>query len=161
MFFASVFGQLDHVAVAVDDLESAIDYYAKKFDFKLDVVRDTHGKYTGMRSAVLFSGEFSVVLIKSLTPGSQVEKYINKYGTGVQHMAFRVDDLENVSRQLESRGVQFSTSILQAAGLKQIFTKRDPNTGMMHEFIERTNQTNFDEKNINQLFEQLEEAGEY
>lgn len=156
-----LFNKVDHMAVAVEDLKAAIDYYVNGFGFTLDVIRDTHGKFSGMRSAVLFSGEFSIVLIQSLTKGSQVDRYIRKYGPGVQHVAYLVDDVEAAHTQLCNRGVAFSTSVLNGKGIRQVFTERDPNTGMMHELIERVETDNFDEGNINQLFEQLEAADQY
>ncbi|MGA4607272.1 VOC family protein [Pseudoalteromonas maricaloris] len=155
------FDKVDHLAIAVLDLDAAIDYYQKQLGFSLDTIRDTHGKFSGMRSAVLFSGEFSVVLIKSLSPDSQVDRYISRYGPGVQHIAFEVKDIHALYIGMKEKGMQFSTEIIEAPGLRQLFTRRDPNTGMMHEFIERTDQSNFDEKNINQLFEQLEASGEF
>ena len=153
--------QVDHIAVAVLDLDSAIKYYISGYGLTLDTIRETQGKYSGMRSAVLFSNDFSVVLINPLSEDSQVDRYIKKYGPGVQHIAFKVTDLDAVYKQLTESGVEFATNIISAPGLRQLFTKRDPNTGMMHEFIERTEQSNFDENNINQLFEQLEASNQY
>lgn len=155
------FNKVDHIAIAVLDLNSAVDYYTNKFGFKLDTIRDTQGKYSGMRSAVLFSNQFSVVLLASLTEGSQIDKYLKNYGPGVQHIAFCVDNIDLTYKEMMAKGVDFSTNIITAQGLKQLFTQRDPNTGMMHEFIERTGQSNFDEKNINMLFEQLEASDAY
>lgn len=161
MLSNTIFNHVDHIAVAVLDLEEAIDYYVKGFGYRLDCIRETKGKYSGMRSAVLFSGEFSIVLIYSLTPDSQVQRYIDRFGPGVQHMAYLVDDINKAYEQLLDRGMKFSTTVLDAPGLRQVFTKRDPNTGMMHELIQRTDQGNFDEANVNQLFEQLEASNEY
>jgi len=161
MFLNTKFNKVDHLAIAVLDLDQGIDFYVNKMGYKLDVIRDTQGKYSGMRSAVLFSGQFSVVLVKSLSEGSQIDKYISRYGTGIQHVAFAVDDIHATYQELANRGVEFSTSIIEAPGLRQLFTKRDPNTGMMHEFIERTEQSSFDVRNINQLFEQLESSNEF
>lgn len=163
----TLLNKVDHLAIAVIDLKSAIDYYVTGFGYTLDTVRDTQGKYSGMRSAVLFSGEFSIVLLQSLTPGSQVDRYIKKYGPGVQHVAYQVEDVDLTHQQMTEKGMKFSTSVLKGKGLKQVFTLRDPNTGMMHEFIQRTKQDDlseqamFDENNINQLFEQLEASDQF
>lgn len=161
MFVNTSFNKVDHLAIAVLDLNKAIEYYVDIMGFKLDVIRETQGEYSGMRSAVLYSKEFAVVLLTSLTENSQVDKYIKKYGPGLQHVAFSVEDIEITYEELSANGMQFSTNIIEADGLKQLFTKRDPNTGMMHEFIQRVDNSTFDEKNINQLFEQLESSGEF
>lgn len=153
--------KIDHLAIAVEDLNKAISYYADHMGFKLNTIRNTQGKYSGMRSAVMFNGEFSVVLLASLTEGSQIDLYLKSYGPGVQHVAFCVDDLDSVYTKMKANGVVFSTGIINGQGLRQVFTKRDPNTGMMHEVIERTNQHDFDEDSVNQLFEQLEANDNY
>ena len=158
---SSSVNKIDHLAIAVLDLDSAIDFYVNKLGFRLDAIRDTRGNYSGMRSAVLFSGEFSIVLLTSLTIDSQIDKYIECYGPGVQHIAFITENIDETFSELDEHGVKFSTSIIESNGLRQLFTVRDKNTGMMHEFIERTEVSNFDEKNINQLFEQLESSGNY
>lgn len=161
MFFNQTLDHVDHLAIAVLDLDSAVSYYAEQMGFKLDAIRETKGKFSGMRSAVMFSGEFSVVLLESLTEGSQIDRYLKRFGPGVQHVAFQVKDIHATYKAMTESGVKFSTEILEAPGLRQMFTKRDPNTGMMHEFIERVETCNFDEKNINKLFEQLEASGDF
>ena len=154
---------VDQLAIAVYNLNEAIKLYVDNYGFKLDCIRDTAGKTTGMRSAVLFSGEFSIVLLKSTAKGSQIERYLEKYGPGVQHVAFKVHNIEETYQRLSDQGVKFSTSIIEAPNLKQVFTERDPNTGMMHEYVERTENSgfNFDENNINQLFHDLERSDNF
>lgn len=113
MFKFQEFDRVDHIAIAVVDLKESIRYYSDQLGFELDCVRDTFGKFSGMRSAVLFSGDFSVVLLQSLDEESQIQKYLDKYGAGVQHVAFRVSEIENVESLLQERGVEFSTSIIE------------------------------------------------
>ena len=152
------FGTVDHIAIAVNNLDDAISYHENVLGYQLDCTQETLGKHSGMRSAVLFSGTFSIVLLMSTSPNSQIAKYIAKYGTGIQHIAYAVNNIENVHKDLLSKGMEFSTSILSSSGLKQVFSKRDENTGMMYEFIERDGNFNFEEDNINKLFEQLESS---
>lgn len=153
------FDRIDHIAVAVKDLDKSIRCYVEQYGFILETIRETKGKFSGMRSAVLLSGNFSVVLLMSTSKGSQIDRYIEAYGPGIQHIAFIVDDIYKTYETLISKNVVFSTSIIEAPGLRQLFTKRDTNTGMMHEFIERVeNESKFNEDNINQLFQQLEES---
>jgi 4-hydroxyphenylpyruvate dioxygenase-like putative hemolysin len=161
MFNFMEFDKVDHMAVAVLDLSKSIDFYVCCMGFKLDCIRETTGKYSGMRSAVLFSGKFSIVLLQSLDKESQVQRYIERYGPGVQHVAFAVINLDEVVKNLQNRGIKFSTNIIESKGLRQIFTKRDEGSGMMYEFIERINNDNFSEDNVNSLFQQLEESNEY
>jgi 4-hydroxyphenylpyruvate dioxygenase-like putative hemolysin len=119
------------------------------------------GEYSGMRSAVLWSGDFSIVLLEAIGEQSQIHKFIQEFGPGVQHVAFKVENIEEVREYLVAQGVKFSTNIIQGPGLKQMFTHRDSNSGMMFEYIERGGEKDFIEDNINDLFKQLESQNAY
>jgi methylmalonyl-CoA/ethylmalonyl-CoA epimerase len=75
----------------------------------------------------------------------------------VQHVAIAVDDVQAVTDTLKATGMHFATNVIRGDGLIQVFTRRDPNCGMMFEFIERkSHPEGFDPANIQQLFSQLE-----
>jgi 4-hydroxyphenylpyruvate dioxygenase-like putative hemolysin len=115
-----------------------------------------------MKSAELDAGGFSIVLIEGTDPQSQVSRYIQEYGPGVQHIAIEVEDVPKMASQLQEAGIQFATDIIRGAGLVQIFTRRDSNSGMMFEFINRIDQTGgFEQGNIQKLFNQLEASEAY
>jgi methylmalonyl-CoA/ethylmalonyl-CoA epimerase len=150
--------KIDHLAIAVLDLEKSIYFYTALLGFKLLERRETYGEKTGMISAVLDAGNFTIVLLQGTQSHSQVSRYIEHYGPGVQHVAFEVKGIDSVAAKLQESGVQFATNVIQGDGLKQIFTKREPLSGMMIELIERTQVTGFQEQNVNSLFRQLEET---
>lgn len=147
---------VDHLAIAVEDLEGAVNLYTKMLGFVEKERRVTAGKKTAMESVVVTSDNLQIVLIKGTTEESQVTRYVKEYGPGVQHVAFRVDDIEAVVADLKARGIEFDTPILEAPGLKQAFTKREPVSGMMFEIIQRTGEEGFSEQNVQKLFESLE-----
>lgn len=152
--------RVDHVAIAVRDLDEALFLYQDLFGFELLTRREVQGVFTGMKSAELSAGGFTLVLVQGTSPESQVSRYIDEYGPGVQHIGIQVDDVEALADLLTESGVEFATSVIRGDGLIQVFTKREGNTGMMFEFIERIkNASGFETGNIKQLFEQLE-AGE-
>lgn len=153
-----LYKRIDHVAIAVKALEPAIVFYRDILGFELLEKRTTNGKFSGMISAVMNGGEFTIVLIQGLQPESQVSRFIEQYGPGVQHVAFEVDDLDFAIDFLSTRGIEFATSKIQGDGLYQIFSKREPNSGMMFEIIQRCETTGFQEKNIQKLFDDLEKA---
>lgn len=155
------FMRIDHLAIAVENLEDAIVFYHDTLKLALIERRETRGKSTGMRSAVMSAGDFQIVLVEGTGPESQVSRYIERYGPGVQHVAFEVQDIENTRRALVENGLEFSTSILVAPGLRQTFSKRDRTSGMMFELIERTGEEGFQDSNTTQLFEELEKADAY
>jgi methylmalonyl-CoA/ethylmalonyl-CoA epimerase len=155
--------KIDHVAIAVISLDKALDFYVGILGFELIAKREVAGKFSGMKSAELnVANGFSIVLVQGTEPESQVCRYIEEYGPGVQHLAFEVENVEEFSEKLKQQGVAFSTTTLYGRDLIQIFTKRDKNSGMMLEFIQRDGGCGgFEEQNIEQLFKQLEESGAY
>jgi methylmalonyl-CoA epimerase len=155
-------GRVDHVAIAVRNLDAALELYRDAFGFEVLNQREIKGAYSGMKSAELDAGGFSIVLIEGTDPQSQVSRYVQEYGPGVQHIAIEVEDVPTLASQLRETGIQFATNIIRGAGLVQIFTRRDSNSGMMFEFINRINQTEgFEPGNIQQLFDQLEASETY
>lgn len=147
---------IDHVAIAVRDLEEAIAWYRDILGFEVVERRETKGKVTAMVSAVMKAGEVTIVLLQGTTEESQVSRYVASYGPGVQHLAVEVDDLEQVVEKLEAAGIEFETPIIRGSGLTQIFTRREKVSGMMFEIIQRGGTGGFSDQSVQQLFEELE-----
>jgi methylmalonyl-CoA/ethylmalonyl-CoA epimerase len=152
---------VDHLAIAVDDLEAAAAFYCDVLGFTEVERRSVAGRKTGMDSVVLKANELKIVLIKGTSEESQVSRYVTEYGPGVQHVAFQVDGIEEVVEDLRARGLPFDTDVLTSTGLKQAFSGRDPVSGMMFELIERTGEEGFSGENVQKLFESLEEKDSF
>jgi methylmalonyl-CoA/ethylmalonyl-CoA epimerase len=90
-----------------------------------------------------------------------VTQFVQSNGPGVQHIAFRVKELSSAISALESRGMEFWTPRLDSDGLSQIFSRRDPATGLMLEFVERRDFDGFRDENVHRLFESLEKQSAY
>lgn len=151
---------VDHIAIAVRDLEEGIKLYSEQFGFQLHERRRTEGRTSAMVSAVMKAGPITIVLLQGTTPESQVSRYVEHYGPGVQHIAIEVDDLQTLTEELKSAGVEFDTNIISSPGLRQIFTHRDENSGMMYELIQRLG-GDFSDESVQNLFEQLEAKDTY
>ena len=155
-------GRIDHVAIAVRNIDEALILYQDILGFSLRERREISGAFSGMKSAELDAGGFYIVLVEGVGPESQVSRYIEEYGPGVQHIAIEVENVELLAETLIGAGIKFATSIIRGEGLIQIFTQRENNTGMMFEFIQRVeNSQGFETGNIQQLFEQLEAEKAY
>ena len=153
--------KIDHVAIAVPDLEASIAFY-EKLGFAQVKRRRTTGEATEMVSAVLHAGAIIIVLVQGTAPGSQVSRYIDSHGPGVQHIAIEVRNVEKLMHELREVGVEFNTTLIQGCGIRQAFTARDLGSGMMYEFIEReTNDGDFTDESVQDLFEQLERSGTF
>lgn len=147
---------IDHVAIAVRSLPEAIGHFRDSYGFEVVEEREVAGEFSGMRTAVLMAGEVKFVLVQGTSPASNVSRYVEHYGPGVQHVAIRVDDAEAVLGDLRERGCDLLTGIIHADGLDQIFTRRDGNSGMQVELISRSRNEGFSNNNVQELFEAME-----
>ncbi len=103
---AHLFTAIDHVGVAVPDLEEAIAFYETTFGLK-EIHREVNEEQ-GVAEAMLAVGETDskIQLLAPLTPESTIAKFIDKNGQGIQQLAYRVVDVEQVSAILRERGVR-------------------------------------------------------
>jgi methylmalonyl-CoA epimerase len=147
---------VDHIAIAVNDLEASIAFYRDVLGFQLHERRRTEGKVTAMVSAVMKAGPLTFVLLQGTSAESQVSRYVDHYGPGVQHIAVAVENLPAMAEDLKKAGMEFDTNVISSPGLRQIFSARDPKSGMMYEFIERMG-GDFSDESVKSLFEQLEQ----
>jgi methylmalonyl-CoA epimerase len=147
---------IDHVAIAVRDLDAAIAHYRDVLGFELQERRQISGRVSGMDSAVMEAGGVKFVLVQGDSPESNVSRYIEAYGPGVQHVAIEVPDPQEALEDLRARGCELLTGIIRGPGLDQIFTKREPNSGIQLEIIARAENDGFDPANVQELFEAME-----
>lgn len=103
---ADLFTAIDHVGVAVNDLDAAIAFYRDTYGMTLahEEVNEEQGVREAMM-AVGSSGSF-IQLLAPLTPESTIAKFLDRSGPGVQQVAYRVADVDAVSRTLRERGLR-------------------------------------------------------
>lgn len=101
-----LFTAIDHVGVAVTDLDAAIAFYRDTFGMELahEEVNDEQGVREAMM-AVGSSGSH-IQLLAPLSPESTIAKFLDRSGPGVQQVAYRVEDVEAVSEVLRERGLR-------------------------------------------------------
>ena len=101
-----LFTAIDHVGVAVADLDAAIAFYRDTFGMELahEEVNDEQGVREAMM-AVGASGSH-IQLLAPLSPESTIAKFLERSGPGVQQVAYRVEDVEAVSDVLRERGLR-------------------------------------------------------
>jgi methylmalonyl-CoA/ethylmalonyl-CoA epimerase len=101
-----VFTHIDHVGVAVADLDEAIAYYERTFDMRK--VHEEVNEEQGVREVMLAVGDSGscVQLLAPLTPDSAIAKFLDRHGPGLQQVAYRVDDVDAVCADLRGRGVR-------------------------------------------------------
>jgi methylmalonyl-CoA/ethylmalonyl-CoA epimerase len=102
---SSMFTRIDHVGIAVPDLDEAIRFYADTFG-----VRSVHEEVNedqGVREAMLQigAGETRIQLLAPLSPDSPIARFLDRSGPGVQQVAYTVEDVRAVSETLRGRGL--------------------------------------------------------
>ena len=100
---------VDHVGIAVPDLDAAIQWYHEHLGMIL--VHEEINEDQGIREAMLSlknstSDCAQIQLMAPLDETSTIAKFIDKRGPGIQQMAYRVSDLDAISEQLRSQGVR-------------------------------------------------------
>jgi methylmalonyl-CoA/ethylmalonyl-CoA epimerase len=95
---------VDHVGVAVEDIDAALAIYRDAFGMPL-VHRETVQEQ-GVDAALLDVGDGHVELLQPLGPDTAVGKFLAKRGPGLHHVAYRVESVEDTLRTLRDAGVR-------------------------------------------------------
>jgi methylmalonyl-CoA/ethylmalonyl-CoA epimerase len=103
---ADLFTAIDHVGVAVNDLDAAITFYRDKYGMTL--LHQEVNKEQGVHEAMMGVGTSGscIQLLAPLTPESTIAKFLSRSGPGIQQIAYRVEDLDAVSTTLRDRGLR-------------------------------------------------------
>ena len=101
-----LFTAIDHVGIAVADLDEATAFYRDTFGMR--VVHEEVNEEQGVREAMVAVGDSGscIQLLAPLTPESTIAKFLDRSGPGLQQLAYRVTDLDAVSAVLRERGVR-------------------------------------------------------
>ncbi|MDD5471718.1 MAG: VOC family protein [Sideroxydans sp.] len=145
---------IDHVALAVTDIDSSLKVYAA-LGFSLLDHSEVHGDHSGMRYATLKCKDATLVLVQGTSPESQVSRFVAACGTGIHHIAYAVSDLDAAIHCAQQTGITVDTPIQSDEGIRQAFLHRDADTGVRIELIERHGAP-FSEHNVEGLFRALE-----
>ena len=103
-----MFGRIDHIGVAVEDIDAAIELYRDSFGMEL-AHRETV-ESQGVEAVLLDVGDGHVELLAPLGPETPVGKYMAKNGPGLHHVAYAVDDIDAALEKIAAAGVQLIDS---------------------------------------------------
>jgi methylmalonyl-CoA/ethylmalonyl-CoA epimerase len=99
-----LFGRIDHIGVAVEDIDAAIELYARSFQMR-EQHRETVEEQ-GVEAVLLEVGDGHVELIKPLGPDTGVGKFIAKNGPGLHHVAYATDDIDATLGAVREAGLR-------------------------------------------------------
>lgn len=132
--------RIDHVGIAVADLDAAIEFYGRAFG--LSVVHEEVNEKQGVREAMLGVGESGscIQLLAPLTPESTIAKFLDRSGPGIQQIAYGVDDVEAAATALREAGVRmlYDTAQVGTAGSLVNFCHPKDCGGVLVELVQST-----------------------
>jgi methylmalonyl-CoA/ethylmalonyl-CoA epimerase len=128
---------VDHVGIAVKDLDEAIHVYRDILGFKLEGV---HTMNERMLKIAFFSlGESRIELLQPLSADSTVAKFLETRGEGIQHLAVRVKSVEETLEEFKRKGVVLIDEKPKtgALGNRMAFVHPKSTRGVLLELVER------------------------
>jgi methylmalonyl-CoA/ethylmalonyl-CoA epimerase len=98
-----LFGRIDHIGVAVEDLEGAVELYRDRFGMR-EQHRETIAAFD-VEAVLLEVGDGHVELLKPLTGESGIGKFLERNGPGLHHVAYQTSDIESALEQVKAAGL--------------------------------------------------------
>jgi methylmalonyl-CoA/ethylmalonyl-CoA epimerase len=134
--------RIDHVGVAVADLDEAIAFYGRVFGMRC--LHQETNEEQGVREAMLAVGPTAeggcIQLLDPLSPESTIAKFLDRNGPGVQQVAYTVDDVDATCAALRERGVRllYDTPRRGTANSRINFVHPKDAGGVLVELVEPT-----------------------
>jgi methylmalonyl-CoA/ethylmalonyl-CoA epimerase len=129
---------IDHVGIAVADLEAAIELYTRAYG--MTCVHTEVNEEQGVREAMMAVGDSGsyVQLLAPLSADSTIGRFLDKNGPGIQQMAYRTDDLGALSATLRQQGMRllYDEPRTGTAGSKVNFVHPKSAGGVLVELVE-------------------------
>jgi methylmalonyl-CoA/ethylmalonyl-CoA epimerase len=101
-------GRIDHIGVAVEDIDAALALYERSFEMKL-AHRETV-ESQGVEAVLLDVGDGHVELLRPLGPETAVGKFLARKGPGLHHVAYAVEDIDATLAKLSAAGLELIDS---------------------------------------------------
>ncbi|MEU4241980.1 methylmalonyl-CoA epimerase [Actinoplanes sp. NPDC026619] len=131
--------RIDHVGIAVSDLDEALKFYADTFG--MHCVHEETNEDQGVREAMLAVGDGTgprLQLLAPLRPDSAIAKFLDRSGPGLQQLAYTVADVEATTAALKARGLRvlYDTPRRGTAGSRINFVHPKDAGGVLVELVE-------------------------
>jgi methylmalonyl-CoA/ethylmalonyl-CoA epimerase len=132
---------IEHIGIAVSDLEASISFYERVFGLKCYKIEDVPDQK--VRTAFFSVGQTKIELLESTDPEGPIGKFIEKRGEGIHHIAFAVENIEEKLKNAEKEGVRLIdvTPREGAEGLRIAFLHPKSTGGILIEICENKDHT--------------------
>ena len=129
--------KVDHIGIAVNNLDEAIKLYKDVLGIELHGIELVEEQK--VRVAFLPVGDTEVELLESTSPEGPIAKFIETKGQGIQHVAFRVDDIEAALEEMKEKGMRLIDEKPRygAGGARIAFLHPKSTNGVLIELCER------------------------
>ena len=129
--------KIDHIGIAVKDIDESLKFYHEALGIEVKDIEEVAGQKVKVAFFFIFESKFE--LLQPTDPTSPIAKHIEKRGTGIQHVALRVDDVESEIERLKDEGVRFigDKPTPGAGGAKIIFVHPKSTGGVLLELCEK------------------------
>ena len=129
--------KIDHIGIAVSNIDEAVKLYREVLGLELhgtEVVEEQKVKV-----AFLPIGDTEIELLESTSPEGPIAKFIEAKGQGIQHIAFRVDDIESALMDMKEKGLRLIDEKPRygAGGARIAFLHPKSTNGVLIELCER------------------------
>ena len=131
-----MFERIDHVGIAVAELEPAVAAYGERFGMGL-VHREVLGEH-GVEAALMSAGESRIELLAPYGEHSAIGRFLAERGPGMHHVAYAVDDIDAALEELRSRDVGLIDTTPRTGLLSSriAFVRPEDAAGVLTELVE-------------------------
>ncbi len=128
---------IDHLGIAVNSIEDGKRFWTDVLGLPFEGAETVAAQK--VTTAFFPVGESEVELLESTAPDGPVAKFIEKRGEGIQHVAFRVENIEEALAELKAKGIKLidETPRIGAGGAKIAFLHPKATSGILVELCQR------------------------
>ena len=129
--------KINHVAIVVQDIDAALNFWEQTFGLKLDHVEDVPSQKS--KVAFLPLGESEIELVQPTTTDSGLANFLEKRGEGMHHICIEVEDIDATLAELKSKGVRLINDVPEELpGRKMAFVHPKAANGVLVELYQLT-----------------------
>ena len=131
-----MFGKIDHIGIAVEDIDAALGLYEKTFE--MTVAHRETVESQGVEAVLLDVGDGHVELMRPLSPDTPVGKFLGRKGPKLHHVAYAVDDIDATLENLAAAGLELIDEKARVGirGSRVAFIQPRSTGGVLTEIVE-------------------------
>lgn len=119
--------KLSHVSIAVENVDEAVKFYRDVLGLEVNRVVTLEDRQ--LKIAFINIGETELELLEPLNQDNTVRRYLDRWGPGLHHICFEVDNIESSMQTLKERGAEFTDSVPRPGAVGQVAFMHPSSTG--------------------------------